>query len=549
MTENSIFWSTTDVGDGPAAGFSSSNIFEVYRSLLTGSVGANYGGVSPDYLNELAVSGATSPVSVATGAALVYGIPYFNSASVNVTVPTPASSTRIDRIVLRADWSAQTVRITRVAGIEGAGSAPALAQSAGVTWDIPLARVTITTAGSITLTDDRQFLSLIGDSAVVTAKLNDLAVTTAKLADACVTSVKIADSNVTTAKLADSGVTTAKIADSNVTTAKIADSNVTTAKIADSNVTTAKVADDAISNVKLANMAQTTVKGRALGAGTGDPVDLTAAQLVDILETADGSGSGLDADTVDGLHASSFWQASNDGSGSGLDADLLDGQHGSYYLPASSYTASDVLTKIKTVDGTGTGLDADLLDGQHGSYYLPSASYTAADVLTKIKTVDGAGSGLDADLLDGQSSSYYLPASSYTASDVLAKLVTVDGPGSNIDADSVDGLGVDSSWTYALGVSVAWNYTANTVIYYRKICGIVNVRCYIETDWVGNLAGSPIVTLPVGYRPAYFSEYMLMMRTGTVYRCRVQTDGQMFIEDATASGLRQYTISFTYFAG
>jgi len=522
--ENSIFWTTNNVGDGPAAGFSSSNIFEVYRSLLTGSVGANYGGISPDYLNELAVTGATSPVSVATGAALVYGIPYFNSASVNVTVPTPASSTRIDRIVLRADWSAQTVRITRVAGIEGAGSAPALAQSAGVTWDIPLARVTITTAGSITLTDDRQFLSLIGDSAVVTAKLNDLAVTTAKLADAGVTTVKIADSNVTTAKLADSGVTTAKIADSNVTTAKIADSNVTTAKIADSNVTTAKVADDAISNAKLANMAQTTVKGRTAGSGTGDPVDLTAAQLVDILETADGSGSGLDAD-------------------------LLDGQHGSYYLPTSSYTASDVLTKIKTVDGTGTGLDADLLDGQHGSYYLPSASYTAADVLTKIKTVDGAGSGLDADLLDGQSSSYYLPASSYTASDVLAKLVTVDGPGSNIDADSVDGLGVDSSWTYALGVSSAWNNTANTVIYYRKICGIVNVRCYIETDWVGNLAGSPIVTLPAGYRPAYFHEYMLMMRTGTVYRCRVQTDGQMFIEDTTASGLRQYTISFTYFAG
>ena len=38
---------------------------------------------------------------------------------------------------------------------------------------------------------------------------------------------------------------------------------------------------------------------------------------------------------------------------------------------------------------------------------LPSASYTAADVLDKIKTVDGTGSGLDADLLDGQSSAYY----------------------------------------------------------------------------------------------------------------------------------------------
>jgi len=38
---------------------------------------------------------------------------------------------------------------------------------------------------------------------------------------------------------------------------------------------------------------------------------------------------------------------------------------------------------------------------------LAASSYTAADVLAKIKTVDGAGSGLDSDKLDGQSSAYY----------------------------------------------------------------------------------------------------------------------------------------------
>ena len=46
---------------------------------------------------------------------------------------------------------------------------------------------------------------------------------------------------------------------------------------------------------------------------------------------------------------------------------------------------------------------------------LAASSYTAADVLAKIKTVDGAGSGLDADLLDGQSSAYYATAASVTA--------------------------------------------------------------------------------------------------------------------------------------
>ncbi|PKP99610.1 MAG: hypothetical protein CVT74_07465 [Alphaproteobacteria bacterium HGW-Alphaproteobacteria-13] len=64
------------------------------------------------------------------------------------------------------------------------------------------------------------------------------------------------------------------------------------------------------------------------------------------------------------------WHAGNDGSGSGLDADLLDGQQGSYYLPAGSYTAADVLTKLKTVDGAASGLDADLLDGFEAADFL-----------------------------------------------------------------------------------------------------------------------------------------------------------------------------------
>jgi hypothetical protein len=59
-------------------------------------------------------------------------------------------------------------------------------------------------------------------------------------------------------------------------------------------------------------------------------------------------------------------------------------------------------------EGSGNGLDADTLDGQEGSYYLPAASYTAADVLAKLLTVDGSGSGLDADLLDGLNSGVFV---------------------------------------------------------------------------------------------------------------------------------------------
>lgn len=42
------------------------------------------------------------------------------------------------------------------------------------------------------------------------------------------------------------------------------------------------------------------------------------------------------------------------------------------YVLLSSYIASDVLAKLLTVDGSGTGLDADLLDGQHAAAFAAS---------------------------------------------------------------------------------------------------------------------------------------------------------------------------------
>jgi hypothetical protein len=103
---------------------------------------------------------------------------------------------------------------------------------------------------------------------------------------------------------------------------------------------------------------------------------------------------------------SKFWNSGNDGSGSGLDADLLDGQHGSYYYPASNpngytndQTAAEILTKVKTVDGSGSGLDADLLDGQQGSYYSPAHSHPYLGSTAK---------AADSELLDGVNGASYL---------------------------------------------------------------------------------------------------------------------------------------------
>ncbi len=49
-------------------------------------------------------------------------------------------------------------------------------------------------------------------------------------------------------------------------------------------------------------------------------------------------------------------------------------------LNASAYTAADVLEKIKTIDGTGSGLDADMVDGFHsGSLMAVRSNFGSGD--------------------------------------------------------------------------------------------------------------------------------------------------------------------------
>jgi hypothetical protein len=115
-----------------------------------------------------------------------------------------------------------------------------------------------------------------------------------------------------------------------------------------------------------------------------------------------------------------------DGTGSGLDVETLDG------IPLAGFPTTGVAMRdaVKQVDGTGTGLDADTLDGLHAS----SLPRTAAEVMARIKAGDGTGSGLDGDQLDGLDSSAFLRS----GADLLAALLPIDGTGSGIDADRLD---------------------------------------------------------------------------------------------------------------
>ena len=171
MAEKAILFTTGATGDGATA-YTQAEVIRWQRQTF---IGADNEGVAKGYLNELETTGASSPVATNTGAAYVHGFPYWNTTSKDTAIPTPSGNTRIDRLVLRAGWSAQTVRITRIAGTEGSGTPPALVQTDGTTWDNPLYQASITTGGVITLTDEREFLH--PNIAVNAAMLDDDAVT------------------------------------------------------------------------------------------------------------------------------------------------------------------------------------------------------------------------------------------------------------------------------------------------------------------------------------------------------------------------------------
>lgn len=163
MAETSRPWDGTTVGDATVAPYDAGTEWaEIHRGLSPASEqSAHKGGVLNGISGFNGYTTSSTGVNnqrVQTGIGFVQGTWHRSDANVDVVIPTPSVSTRVDRIVLRKSWASQTVRITRVAGTEGAGL-PALTQVFGTTWDVPLYQVSITTAGTMTLTDDRVFIT------------------------------------------------------------------------------------------------------------------------------------------------------------------------------------------------------------------------------------------------------------------------------------------------------------------------------------------------------------------------------------------------------
>lgn len=151
-----MVWDGVLVGDASRAPYSAEEWDDVWEHMF-GSDANN--GVIPGWLEELEVTGAASPVTVHTGRAMVKGKWYETDADVTIAVPTPAGATRTDYVILRSDYTAQTIRAVLLQnGAEGTGTPPALTQTDGTMWEIPLAEIAITVGGVITVTDVRRYV-------------------------------------------------------------------------------------------------------------------------------------------------------------------------------------------------------------------------------------------------------------------------------------------------------------------------------------------------------------------------------------------------------
>jgi len=266
----------------------------------------------------------------------------------------------------------------------------------------------------------------------------------------------------------------------------------------------------------------------------------------------------------DGTTVQTLWHTGNDGSGSGLDADMLDGLNtgysgnnivlrtdGSGYLKLDDwirvkndsglYTASGAYVYHSSGNGwnlrnNGTGSVSLMLQTQEGSnrgwlyansssqqgflntagnwrMLIPNsgnisrdASYTMWD-----SGNDGAGSGLDADLLDGQQGSYYAPNSSL-ADYVLKGGNTGLGESFKMSFFTGGGGATFAANHYSMGIDVAnnsWsspNYSDLIIGYHTGIrlgASYTGIRFYnnsptTDTNNTGNGNGGEALLMTVG---------------------------------------------------
>jgi hypothetical protein len=158
MAEKSLFW-FTDGFDGAIGDGSVPYTQDEFTFFTRSSLGE---GVVTDtrlttFEEPLLASGTSSPLSVTAGEYILDGFFYRSDAPISIVVPTPVVGTTGGRIILRADFTAATVRMVLKMNTDGVASLPALTDTPNVLREANIAGFTITTGGVINITVGRVF--------------------------------------------------------------------------------------------------------------------------------------------------------------------------------------------------------------------------------------------------------------------------------------------------------------------------------------------------------------------------------------------------------
>jgi hypothetical protein len=383
MAETSFWWTTDGTGDGKIGGYTRVD-HSLWMEILAACCGKE--GVAPGYGNALAAAAnGANTVTVSTGGALVDGKPYNNSAPVNVNIPSAsgAGNTRIDRVVLRADWAAQTVRITRIAGVDAATpSLPAITQDSGNVYDIPICQVLVNTAGAVTVTDER----VMAD--VPTTGIENNAVTNPKLRDSSALSVIGRASN-------SSGDPADIVASANDRLlARVSNAlswvQLTIGMIPDRLITEAKLA--------AAVAAKLVTNGNNHDHSGGDGAQINHANLAN-------KGSNTHAQIDGHISATSAHSATSSATANRL---ILRDASGRAKVAAPS--ASDDIARKDTVDAVSSALNTHKSSADHDGRYYTESEANARFAPMAHDHVGGDGATLTHQAMANRTRSFFVPA-------------------------------------------------------------------------------------------------------------------------------------------
>jgi len=202
------------------------------------------------------------------------------------------------------------------------------------------------------------------------------------------------------------------------------------------------------------------------GIETGATADQTASEILTAIKTVDGSGSGLDADTVDGVQGSSFLRSDTSDTTSGDTITFSSTSTSPKLSLSGNGGASSYNYIIKGENDAGTGA-VHFINGSTRTTDGGASTYTIRNDIgplrlgrTSQSTLiegsgdltyngnevwhagnDGSGSGLDADLWDGNQFASYLDQAVLTTSSPTFGGMTLNGTltlGSNTINDVED---------------------------------------------------------------------------------------------------------------